>query len=89
MSSGPEQSEPLSSPSSTLLEATTGDEIMLTYKEVAALIGGPLPEAAILSTAWWTARRYAQVQMWRAMGWVAHPSAAQMRVRFTRDAEEG
>ncbi|MDQ6832615.1 MAG: hypothetical protein M3008_04380, partial [Chloroflexota bacterium] len=71
------------------LAAATGDEMTLTYREVATLIGGLLPGTAVLSTNWWTGQRHAHVQAWRAMGWRAHGSAANRRVRFTRDAEEG
>jgi len=72
-----------------LLTAATGDEMTLTYKEVAALIGGPLPVTAVLQTYWWRGKPYDHVQTWRALGWRAHASAANRRVRFTRDAEEG
>jgi len=69
------------------LAETTGDELVLTYGEVMALIGGSLPQTAILRSAWWTSRGLAQVQAWRALGWRAHASAAHRRVRFTKDAE--
>ncbi len=55
----------------------------------APLIGGPLPETAVLQTHWWRGKRYDHVRAWRALGWRAHGSAAERRVRFTRDAEEG
>ncbi len=70
-----------------LLAATTGDEVVLTYKELAALISGPLPEA-IFTSSWWTSTRLAHVQVWQAMGWRAHGSPGKLRVRFTRDAED-
>src|ERR1700710_1534113 len=69
------------------LEAATGDAVALTYREVAALIGGPLPESAILGTSWWTSRRQAHVQAWRALGWRAHSEREHLRVRFTREGE--
>ncbi len=72
-----------------LLTGASGDEVTLTYKEVAALIGGPLPETAVLQTTWWRGKRYDHVQAWQALGWRAHASAANRRVRFTRDGEEG
>jgi hypothetical protein len=71
------------------LAACEGDEVVLPYRAVAALIGGPLPESAILYTSWWTSKKSAHVQEWRAMGWRAHASPAHLRVRFTRDADEG
>ncbi len=69
------------------LAAATGDEITLTYKEVTALIGGPLPETAVLHTSWWRGKHHDHVQTWRALGWHAHASAAHRRVIFTRNAE--
>jgi len=66
----------------------SGEEVVLTYREIAVMIGRPLPETAILHTAWWTGTRQAPVQAWRALGWHAHASPANLRVRFTRDAEE-
>ncbi len=72
-----------------LLAAAAGGEISLTYKEVAAMVGGPLPESAILHTDWWTRKESRQVQAWRALGWRAHASPGTLRVIFTRDAEEG
>jgi hypothetical protein len=71
------------------LAACEGDEVTLTYRAVAALIGGSLPESAILRTSWWTSKKSPRVQVWRAMGWRAHASPAHLRVHFTRDAEEG
>ncbi len=71
------------------LAEATGDEMTLTYREVAALIGGLLPETAVLSTDWWLRTQHAHGQAWQALGWHVHASAANRRVRFTRDAEEG
>jgi len=72
-----------------LLANATGDEITLTYKEVVALIGGPLPESAIITSSWWTNTTKSHVAAWDALGWHAHRDWAHLRVRFTRDAEEG
>lgn len=69
------------------LAAYEGDEATLTYKEIAAMIGGRLPESAVLHTSWWTSRTNRHVQTWQAMGWRAHASPAGLRVRFTRTAE--
>ncbi len=71
-----------------LLAAATGDELVVTFKEVAAIIGGPLPEYAILHTNWWRDTRNDHVQAWRALGWRAHANPGKLRVIFTRDAEE-
>ena len=73
-----------------LLAAATGDEVALTYKEVAALIGRHfLLETATLHLSWWTNKRQPHVQTWRAMGWIAHADRDTQRVVFTRAAEEG
>ncbi len=71
-----------------LLAEATGDEVTLTYKEVAALIG-PLPEQAILTSYWWIRNDDTPATLWRAAGWDAHPDRDHRRVIFTRDAEEG
>lgn len=60
---------------------------MLTYKAVGAPIGVALPTSVVLGTAWWTGKHVAHVRAWRALGWVAHASPGQRRVRFARDAE--
>ncbi len=72
------------------LAACEQDEAVFTFKEIAAMIGRrSLPEPAILSTAWWTYGKNPHVQRWRAIGWRAHSDRDNLRVRFTRDAEEG
>jgi len=69
------------------LAAATGDEeVALTYRQVAALVG-PLPGTAILHTGWWTSKERTQVRAWRALGWRAYASASKLRVRFTRAGE--
>lgn len=68
------------------LAAQSGDEVTLTYHEVMAVIDGPLPESAILHSAWWTTKTKGHVRAWRALGWRAHASAMHLRVVFTRDA---
>ncbi len=69
------------------LAAATGDAVVLTYRQVAALVG-PLPESVVHGTAWWTSKERTQVAAWRALGWRAHASPSKLRVRFTRDAGE-
>ncbi len=72
-----------------LLATCEQEEIVLTFKAIAALIGGPLPEGAILGSGWWTRRTRQPVARWRAMGWRARAERDHLRVIFTRDAEEG
>ena len=49
-----------------LLAEATGDEVVLTYRQVAALVG-PLPESVVHGTAWWTSKERTQVAAWRAL----------------------
>ncbi len=70
-----------------LLADCEESEIVLTFKEIATIIGGPLPESAVLGMSWWTTTKNPPVGQWRAMGWRAHTERARLRVCFTRDAE--
>ncbi len=70
-----------------LLAASPGDEVVLTFKEISALIGGQdLPESAILTGGWWTESSRRHVALWRAIGWRARYDRDRLRVIFTRDA---
>ncbi len=69
------------------LAASDTDEVVLTYREVAAIIGHPLPESAILSTSWWTSNNHLHVALWRALGWRASVDRNHLRVTFTRDTK--
>ncbi len=72
------------------LVASRQDEVVLTFKEIAALIGRrSLPEAAILRSGWWRDAKNGPVVLWRAAGWDAHPDRDHLRIIFTRDTEEG
>ncbi len=64
-------------------------EVVLTFKEIAAMIGGPLPESAIITSSWWTNKTTSHVAAWHAHGWQARRDWDHLRVTFTRDAEEG
>jgi len=68
------------------LALRTEAEVVLTYKEIAAMIGGPLPETAILQAVWWTTRSRVPIEALTALGWRAHADRDRLRVRFTRDA---
>ncbi len=50
------------------LVPATDDLVTLTYKEVGALIGGPLPESAIITSSWWTDTTKSHVAAWDALG---------------------
>lgn len=68
------------------LAEATDDEVVLSFTEIATMIGGALPESAILRPAWWANQSFAQVRTWRAMGWRARAEHDNLRVIFTRDA---
>ncbi len=72
-----------------LLAASDDDEVVLTFKKVAAIIGRPtLPESAILHPTWWRYKRNGHVVLWTAIGWQARADRDHLRVIFTRATEE-
>ncbi len=72
-----------------LLAASNDDEVVLTFKEIAAIIGRRhLPETAILHPGWWTDKRNGPVVLWTAIGWRARADRDHLCVHFARDAEE-
>ncbi len=62
--------------------------VTLTFREIAALIGRPLPERAILQPSWWRDRANRPVQCWQATGWEARADRDRLRVVFTRIGRE-
>ncbi len=71
------------------LAASDDDEVVLTFKEVAAIIGRrTLPESAILRPTWWRDKRNGPVALWTAIGWRARVDRDHLRVIFTRTTEE-
>jgi len=72
-----------------LLAASDDDEVVLTFAEIAAIIGRRhLPETAILHPGWWTDKRNGPVVRWTAIGWRARADRDHLRVTFTRATEE-
>lgn len=72
-----------------LLAASDDDEVVLTFKEIAAIIGRRhLPESAILHPAWWRNKQSSHVVLWTAIGWRARADRDHLRVIFTRATEE-
>ena len=60
-------------PLADYLAAQTGNEVTLTFAEIEALVGAPLPQTA-MKTAFWVNRRSAwgmpgQARAWAAAGW--------------------
>ncbi|MDQ6603968.1 MAG: hypothetical protein M3Z19_14695, partial [Chloroflexota bacterium] len=71
-----------------LLATSERGEVALTYKEIAGMIGGPLPESTFFPLAWWTYGKKTCVQLWRAARWRARAGRDHLRVIFTRNAEK-
>ncbi len=72
-----------------LLAASDDDEVVLTFKEIAAIIGRRyLPESAILHPGWWTGKARGPVALWTAIGRRARADRDRLRVTFTRATEE-
>ncbi len=71
------------------LSAATEDEIVLTYREIEAMIGKALPESAVLQRGWWVSRSRTPIKDWEALGWRAHADRDQLRVRFSREEQRG
>ncbi len=71
------------------LAASDDDEVVLTFKEIAAIIGRrTLPESAILHPGWWRNSTSTHVKLWTAIGWQARADRDHLRVTFTRATEE-
>lgn len=71
------------------LAASDDDEVVLTFKQIAAIIGRPtLPESAILHPTWWRKKTSTHVVLWTAIGWQAHADRDHLRVIFTRTVTE-
>jgi hypothetical protein len=67
------------------LAAYPGDAVTLTFAQVEAILGQPVPKAARSSAAWWLrpAPRARAAQPWRAAGWtVAQVNRQAWFVRF-------
>jgi len=76
-------------PIADFLAASDDDEVVLTFKQIAAIIGlRTLPETAILHPTWWRDKLSTHVVLWRAIGWQARADRDHLRVTFTRATEE-
>jgi len=79
-------------PLAAYLAASDAAEVVLTLGEIQAIIGAPLPPSAYGVVQYWagsTGKAYGHTHAWQARGWRARLEARHLRVRFTRDAEEG
>jgi hypothetical protein len=66
------------------LSARARDEVVLTFDEIEALWGEPLPMRAKVNTHAWTASALPHVRVLHAAGWRAHLEYVQRRVVFRR-----
>ncbi len=71
------------------LAANGGADVVLTFAELEAIIGGPLSVTAQVSPAWWSATELAHTRKWHALGWRSRLEQRNRRVIFTRDGEAG
>ncbi len=70
------------------LAACPADEVTLPFTEIATIIGGRLPEEAVLRSSWWRTQAHRPVQLWQALGWEARADRDHLRVTFTRMRDE-
>ncbi len=78
-------------PLADYLAASDAMEIVLTLREIQAIIGAPLPSPAYGTRQYWagsTGEKYGHTHAWQTRGWRARLEARHLRVRFTRDVEE-
>ncbi len=65
-----------------LLDSRGGNEVRLTFDEIADFIGAPLPPSARTYAAWWHSQSW--VRYWNTRGWRATPKFRESAVVFTR-----
>jgi hypothetical protein len=66
------------------LAASTETDLTLTFAEIEAIIGGPLPVTAMVAPSWWSNTTTDYTGLWRALGWRAHLEQRSHRVHFVR-----
>ncbi len=74
-------------PLADYLAAHEEDRVTLTFAELEAILGGPLPMNAYITSAWWHGSRFAQVRGWETAGWHARYDRRNACVHFTRNTE--
>ncbi len=75
-------------PLAEYLAAHVDDRVTLTFAELEAILGLPLPMNAYITSWWWHNAKYAHARSWEAAGWRARYDRRNECVHFTRDAEE-
>jgi len=68
--------------------AQTEKALTLSFAQIEAIIGMPLPDAMQNDIGQWRRPHHAYVRAWEAAGWSAALDRRNQCVRFTRDAEE-
>jgi hypothetical protein len=71
------------------LTSRTVDEVILTYPELEAIIGGELPTAAYGQDTYWSGGQGAAARALRTVGWRGRIDRRNACVRFTRHAGKG
>jgi hypothetical protein len=67
------------------LVAQSGDQLVLTFAAIEAIIGAPLPATAGLRTWWGNAPNWSHARAWQAAGWrVASVNFGLRQVTFVR-----
>jgi hypothetical protein len=73
------------------LATYAGHSVTLTFTELEAILGEPLPVTARMERTWWTRERdgHVHVRLWRARGWEMQAFDRWERtVTFVRTADE-
>jgi len=73
-------------PLADYLASHRGNEVVLTFPEIEAIIGGGLPTTAYGETTYWSGKQYAAGRALRAVGWHGRIDRRNRCMRFTRDA---
>ncbi len=69
-----------------LIAQVDAAETALTFDQIEAILGVPLPEAMRNDGGMWLRPHHAYVRAWEAAGWTAALDRRNRCVRFTRDA---
>jgi hypothetical protein len=67
------------------LAARDAREVVLTFAEIAAIIGRALPISAYVHAPYWNGDHFAHTRALRALGWSGTIDRSNWTVRFTRD----
>ncbi|MDQ6832443.1 MAG: hypothetical protein M3008_03500 [Chloroflexota bacterium] len=68
--------------------AQHADTVTLSFADIAAIVGSPLPETMQVDYQLWKSAEHALVWRLEARGWRARLDRRNRCVRFTRDVEE-